>query len=158
MTPCSECIPSRAYSEVLNRTFAQSNFAFRKYRLSSLPGACKSFSVNTMVLACTYVKALMNNLEATSSCGNDEVNKAFLIHASANGFIMPQCLFSQFHISGTLPKDLKPEKKCTSLQTRKCNNPTNFRPLLLTSASSNILEQVFFSSGKISGRNLFLLL
>lgn len=90
------------------------------------------------------LKAIIDNLKLTSSCGIDGIKK-FLKNTSAYCFIILQCLFSQSYNSGTLPKDWKMGKIVPLHKSGDANNLSNYRPITLTSVPSKIMEHVIFS-------------
>lgn len=138
-------VPDVECASVLNDTFikAFSHQATINNQIS-LPSP-HYLPMDAIFVTSEGIRAVIKKLKNSSSCGVDGINAKFLKNTVEYSSIILSCIFSQSLQHSSLPEDWLVGKIVPVHKSGLTHNPSNFRPISLTSVPCKILEHIIFT-------------
>lgn len=138
-------VSSHLCASLLNNSFARS---FCNPVVDNFPDlqCVNFFPMDPIVFDPTGISGVISNLKLSSSCGPDGINSKFLKNTKEYMSIILYCLYTKCFDDGYLPKDWKTGRLVPLHKSGDAHNPSNYRPISLTSVPCKILEHIIFSN------------
>ena len=142
--PTGQVTAPKEIAEVLNNQFKS---VFTKEDLDAMPETSVSSSppINDIVVCPNGVFKLLSELNPFKSPGPDAVSGHVLKQAAAEVTPMLTHLFQQSLSAGEVPKQWKLAYVTPIFKAGKRSNPTNYRPISLTSIVCKAMEHILTS-------------
>ena len=116
---------------------------------SSVPSLDSIDYISTMpVVSITTrgIENLLGNLDPSKAMGPDKILLYILKYCAAKISPILQLIFTQSLNTGQLPSDWLKANICPVFKKGNCSNPSNYRPIPLTSSCCKVFEHIVFHS------------
>lgn len=138
-------VPRSKSCIVLNDVFKRA-FTQPSSNASSLSIEAVNFpQMERVVVDWVGILPLIKNLKVSSSSGVDGINSKFLKNTEVYSSIILAQIFTQSMNSSILPDDWKVGKVVPLFKSGDSHNPSNYRPISITSISCKLFEHVIYS-------------
>lgn len=138
-------IPDHLCATSLNDSFVQSFSSSSVDRHHPKLQSCNYYCMDPIVFDSHGIIPIINNLKQTSSSGIDGINSKFLRNTVEYTSIILESIFSQSYHDGVLPEDWKTAKVIPVHKAGDKQNPSNYRPISLTSIPCKIMEHIILT-------------
>lgn len=92
------------------------------------------------------IQSVINKLKLSSACGDDGINSKVLKNTAAISSLFLCDIFNQSLNTATVPKGWKSARVTPIFKGGDRHNPSNYRPISLTSVPGKIMEHIVYSS------------
>ena len=136
---------SKDQAEILNKQFQS---VFTKEDLSYIPES-PELPITPLLnipISVDGVKKLLSTLDSSKSCGPDNIPARILKHCCDEIAPILTVIFTQSLNSGNLPEDWLTANVTPTFKKGDRANPSNYRPISLTSICSKLLEHILYHS------------
>ena len=136
---------SKDQAEILNKQFQS---VFTTENLSNIP-ECHELPIlplHNVAISVDGVKKLLCTLDSSKSCGPDNIPVRILKYCSVEIAPILTVIFTQSLNSGNLPEDWLSANVTPIFKKGDRANPTNYRPISLTSICCKLLEHILYHS------------
>lgn len=144
LTQGNTCVPKEKCCVILSSVFSSS---FVKTTALSFPDirAMNFLPMEPILFDCVGIQRIIENMKLPTSPGEDGICATFLHNISIYSSVILCKLFTLSMETHCLPSDWKVGKVVPLPKPNNAHDPTNYRPISLTSLSCKLMEHAIYS-------------